>query len=470
MAWKLNPDRYFTPEKKQRKLARSLYEAVSDLPIVSPHGHVDPKLFSNPSATLGNPTELLIIPDHYVFRMLFSQGIGLEKLGVPRSDGGVTEQDPRKIWQVFCDHYYLFSGTPSGGWIDHELIEVLGISEKPNSSNAQGLYDQINERLHSAAFQPRQLLKQLNIEILCTTDAATDKLSEIQQMRADQVLSVFPTFRPDAVVNIDTENWQQNIQKLSEVSGIAVGDYSHFLQALEQRRYYFKQMGAHATDHAALTAYTERLSEVEAEAIFQRALLGKASVEDAYRFTGHMLIEMARMSIEDGLVMQLHVGSFRNHSEQIFRQFGRDKGMDIPAAVEFTRSLRPLLNLYGTDPRLSLLLFTVDEDVYSRELAPLAGAYPSIKLGPPWWFHDSPNGMLRYFDQVMETAGIFNTAGFNDDTRAFLSIPARHDVWRRVSCDWLAGMVLRGRLDSGDAENLAYELTYGLAKRAYHFD
>lgn len=470
MAWKLNPDRYFTPEKKQRKLARSLYEAVSGLPIVSPHGHVDPTLFSNPSATFGNPTELLIIPDHYVFRMLHSQGIGLEKLGVPRADGGAIEKDPRKIWQVFCDHYYLFNGTPSGGWIDHELIEVLGISEKPNSSNAQSIYDQINARLCSESFQPRRLLKELNIEILCTTDAATDTLADIQKMREQKILSVYPTFRPDAVVNIETENWQQNIQKLSEVSGIPVGDYSHFIQALEQRRYYFKQMGAHATDHAALTAYTERLSEVEAEAIFQRALLGKVSVEDAYRFTGHMLIEMARMSIEDELVMQLHVGSFRNHNKQIFQQFGRDKGMDIPAAVEFTKSFRPLLNIYGTDPRLSLLLFTVDEDVYSRELAPLAGVYPSIKLGPPWWFHDSPNGMLRYFDQVMETAGIFNTAGFNDDTRAFLSIPARHDVWRRVSCDWLAGMVLRGRLDMDDAENLAYELAYGLAKRAYHFD
>ena len=471
MPYQLNPDRYFSVNPDQRNLARQLYELLKDLPIISPHGHVDPALFSRPDATFGTPTDLFIIPDHYVFRMLYSQGIPLESLGIPRIDGGFVEQDHRKIWQVFADNYHLFRGTPSGGWIDHALHANLGVPERLTGENAQSIYDHIQDRLSSAEFQPQKLLSGLNIEVLCTTDAAADTLTDLQSMRSQGFgNNIYPTFRPDALVNICAPDWLPQVELLSQVSGINVTNFRAFIQALLQRREFFKQMGAHATDHGVLTAYTNPLSEADAGTIFRHALAGKATPQEEAAFNGHMLMEMARMSIEDGLVMQIHVGAFRNHNPLIFHTFGRDKGADIPIASEFTQNLKPLLDQYGTDPRLNIILFTVDEDAYSRELATLAGVYPSLKVGPPWWFHDSPNGMRRYFDQILETAGIYNTAGFNDDTRAFLSIPARHDVWRRVSCDWLAGMVLQGRIDEEDAPEIATDFACGLAKCAYHFE
>ncbi|MCD4751865.1 MAG: glucuronate isomerase [Anaerolineaceae bacterium] len=471
MKWMLNPDRYFSPQKDQRKLARSLYLQAKDLPIVSPHGHVNPRLFSTLDATFGSPTDLLIIPDHYVVRMLYSQGISLESLGIPDRNGETVEADHRKIWQIFADHYTLFRGTPSGGWIDHSLNVNLDIQEKLNGESAQHIYDQIQEKLQSDEFKPRNLLTKINIEILCTTDAASDSLDELKVIRKEKFgQKIYPTFRPDAVTNLAAEGWLENIENLSTASGIEVVDYHSYIHALEQRRAFFKTMGAHSADHGVYSASTQELSPSEAEVIFQRALKNEATSKDAARFTSHMLMEMARMSSEDGLVMQIHVGSYRNHNDAIFQKFGADKGFDIPVTAEFSKALRPLLNKFGKDSNLNLILFCLDEDVYSRELAPLAGVYPTVKLGPPWWFYDSPNGMKRYFDRVMETTGIYNTAGFNDDTRAFLSIPARHDVWRRVSCDWLAELVLSGRIDEEDAHDMAYQLAYGLVKKVYHFE
>jgi len=468
LKWYLPADRYFDPDPAQRRIARDLYDSVADLPLLCPHGHVDPRLFSDEEAVFGTPTELLIIPDHYVFRMLYSQGIPMESLGIPRVDGGPVEQDHRKVWQVFAENFYLFRGTPSGIWLSNELHEVFGVEEKLTASTGQAIYDQIAEKLVMAQFRPRALFQRFNIEVLCTTDAATDTLDHHRTIRESGWQGrIIPTFRPDAVVNIDTPGWRRNIEELSEVSGIEIGGYRAFVQALEDRRSYFKEMGAKATDHAALTAYTGKLSERETEAIFQRALKGQASAEDATRFTGHMLMENARMSIEDGLVMQLHCGSYRNHNQFVFERFGRDKGADIPVQVEFTRNLHPLLNRYGNDIRLTLILFNLDETTYSRELATLAGHYPAVKLGPPWWFHDSPNGMMRYFEQVTETAGLHNTVGFNDDTRAFPSIPARHDLWRRVGADWIAGLVVRGIVDMDDAAEMSQDIAYRLAKKAY---
>ncbi len=466
--WKLDPERYFDPDPSQRKVAVSLYETVAALPIVSPHGHVNPGLFSEEGATFGTPTDMFIIPDHYVFRMLYSQGIALEDLGVPRVDGGAVETDHRKIWQIFAENFYLFRGTPSGGWLRQELYEVFDIQDKLTGETAQSIYDQIATKLASPEFKPRKLFEKFNIEVLCTTDAASDTLSEHQAIK-DSGWSgkVIPTFRPDAVVNLDAPGWRQNLDALSDVVGYEVDSYSRLIQALEERRAFFKSMGAHATDHAAFTAMTAELSTADAEAIFARALQGTATTSDAARFTGHMLMEMARMSVEDGLVMQLHVGSFRNHNTALFEKFGADKGADIPIAAEFTRNLHPLLSKYGNDSRLSLILFNLDEDAYARELATLAGHYPTIKIGPPWWFYDSVNGMRRYFDRIMETAGIYNTAGFNDDTRAFPSIPARHDVWRRAAANWVAGLVVRGMIDDEDALEMIHDLAYGLAKRAY---
>lgn len=469
--WQLDPERFFDPDPAQRRVARELYTMVADMPIVSPHGHVAPRLFADEDATFGTPAELLIIPDHYVFRMLYSQGVPLEDLGVPRADGGPVEQDHRKIWQVFAEHFYLFRGTPSGIWLAHELTEVFGVTQKLTGETAQAIYDQIAEKLASPEFRPRVLFERFNIEVLSTTDAATDTLVHHKAIRESGWGGVVrPTFRPDAVVNLHTAGWRENIDRLSEVSGVDVVSYATLIEALEQRRAFFKEMGATATDHGAVSAYTAELNSTEADAIFQRALRREATTEDAHRFTAHMIMEFARMSIEDGLTMQFHVGSVRNHNQAVWVRFGSDKGCDIPSASEFTHNLRPLLNKYGNDPRLTLILFNLDESTYARELAPLAGHYPAIKLGPPWWFHDSLNGIRRYFDQVMETAGLHNTTGFNDDTRAFPSIPARHDVWRRASADWVAGLVVRGVVDMDDAREMMLDLVVGLCRRAYNLE
>jgi glucuronate isomerase len=471
----LHPDRYFSPEPAQRSVAHTLYEGVRDLPLVCPHGHVEPRLFSDPDYTFGSPVDLLIIPDHYIFRMLYARGIPLEArgipleaLGIPTQDGTPVEMDHRTIWQTFGEHFNLFRGTPTGMWLADELERVFGISEKLDGTSAPRIYDQIAERLTQPEMRPRALYERFNIEVLCTTDAATDTLEPHKAIRTSGWAGrVLPTFRPDSVINLDTEGWRGQIDRLSERTGISIHDYASFIQALESRRAFFKQMGATATDHATLSAHTEPLSTAQADHILAEALQGKITAEAAVRFTGHMLMEMARMSREDGLVMQLHVGSYRNHNPAVFQRFGRDKGADIPLATEFTRSLKPLLELYGRDPRFTLILFTLDETSYSRELAPLAGHYPALRIGPPWWFHDSLNGMRRYFDQVMETAGLYNTTGFNDDTRAFLSIPARHDVWRRAACDWLAGLVVRHIIDRNDAEAMARACAYDLAKETY---
>jgi glucuronate isomerase len=491
-----------------------LYQRVAALPLVSPHGHVSPRLFSDPQASFGNPAELFIQPDHYVFRMLYSQGIPLERLGIRSSlgaerrplprplpptgegeeseslapeapqdrrserrgwgeGGNAVESDPRKIWQLFAENFYLFRGTPTGLWLTYELYHVFGVRQKLNRQTAQAVYDQVAEKLAAPEFQPRPLFERFNIEVLTTTDSATDPLEAHQAMRASGWKGrILPTFRPDELLDLQRPGWNEQVSALSQLSGIEVGDYRSFIMALENRRAFFKHMGAVATDHAALSPYTAELTPNEAEAIFQRALRSHTPVDDndAARFMGHMLMEMARMSLEDGLVMQLHVGAYRNHNLPFFARFGRDKGADMPVAVEFTRNLQPLLVKYANDPRLALILFTLDESGYGRELAPLAGHYPALKLGPPWWFFDSLNGMQRYFDQVMETAGLYNTAGFNDDTRSFPSIPARHDLWRRASANWVAGLVVRHLIDLDDAEAMVEDLAVGLAKRAYRLE
>ena len=464
-------NRFFDPDPTIRSVAVDLYQEIAaDLPIVCPHGHVDPRLFVDPNATFGSPADLFIIPDHYVFRMLYSQGIAI---GIPGSTapgwrrGGTGSSQRSGASSAKTSH--LFRGTPSGVWLTDELASVFGITEKPSASNADRLFDLISEKLVLARFFSAQTLRTIQYRSALHDRCLRPIRCHIikPSVKVDGVDASFQRFRPDGVVNFDAPNWRANIDKLSEVSrhrcrGLQILSFVH----LEQRRAFFKSMGATATDHAALVPATAELTPVEAEAIFQRALKGEWTAADAARFTAHMLMEMARMSIEDGLVMQLHPGSFRNHNEVIFEKFGPDKGADIPIQTEYTRNLLPLLNKYGNDPRLTLILFTLDETAYSRELAPLAGHYPALKLGPPWWFFDSLNGMARYFDQVMETAGLYNTAGFNDDTRAFCSIPARHDVWRRASANWLAGLVARHIIDMNDAREMMQDLTVNLVKRA----
>lgn len=467
MLWPLSPDRCFSSDPARRTLARALYEQVKTLPLVCPHGHVPPQVLVDPAARFGSPTELFILPDHYILRMLASQGISLAHMGIAPRDGGWYETDHRAIWQRFAEHIHLFRATPTGLWLATVLVELFGVTERLTAASAQRIYDQIAARLAEPDFTPRALFCRFQIELLATTDAATDPLDHHRRLHADGFPQVRPTFRPDALLALTDPGWRETVSRLSSLAGIDVVDYRTFIMAIEQRRAAFKALGALATDHGVETPYTARLSTVEAETIFARALRGAATASDAARFTAHMLIEFARMSCEDGLVMQLHAGSLRNHHAALLARFGPDKGADIPVATEWTRNLRPLLNAYGDDPRFRLILFTLDESTYSRELAPLAGYYSAVLLGPPWWFFDSVQGMRRYFDLVIETAGFANTAGFNDDTRAFCSIPARHDVWRRVSCDWLAGQVVEGLLTEDDAVELAGELAVGLARRAY---
>ena len=470
----LPADRYFGPDTGQKQIARRLYDLVAQAPLICPHGHVDPRLFADPDYDLGTPTDLFIIPDHYVFRMLYSQGIPMEKVGIrTREDapGGLeVEQDHRKIWQLFADHFQLFLGTPTGMWLKHELYDLFGVTQKLTSESAMEIYDQISDCLQKPEFRPRALYERFNVEVLTTTDAATDSLDHHQAIQESGWPGrILPTFRPDKVFNLDTPDWRAQIEALSQVSGIGIHNYQTFIQAIESRRSVFQEIGATASDHAALTPYTEALSAREADAVFKRGLQGQASTDDARRFTGHMLIETARMSVEDGMVMQLHVGSYRNHNQTIFKRFGPDMGADIPIQTDYTRNLAPLLNQFGNDSRLTLILFTLDETTSARELAPLVGHYPALKLGPPWWFYDSLNGLNRYFDQVMETAGIYNTVGFNDDTRAFPSIPARHDLWRRAASNWVAGLVVRGIVDEEDGAQMIQDLAYGLAKKVYKF-
>jgi len=463
----LHPDRFFSPEPGVRRLARELYEGVRGLPLVCPHGHVDARILAE-DAPFPEPAALIIVPDHYIFRMLYSRGVPMESLGVPTVDGSPVEADPRRIWQTFAEHWHLFRGTPTGAWLDQELHDVFGVRVRLSAATAQYVYDAIAERLRSPEFRPRALFERFNIEVLTTTDGAADSLEHHAAIAASGWGGrVLPAFRPDAVFRIAAAGWEGAIADLARASGVAVDTYAGFVRAIEARRAFFRAMGATSTDHGVLEPYTARLPDDEAERLFALARAGRASAEDQRRFEGHMLMEMARMSVDDGLVMQLHAGALRDHNLPVARRFGADKGGDIPIATEYTRNLRPLLNAYGNDPRLTLVLFTLDESTYARELAPLAGHYPAVRLGPPWWFHDSLEGMTRFRHATTETAGIYNTAGFNDDTRAFCSIPARHDLARRVDANYLAGLVARHVVTMSDAHEMARAMAYDLARETY---
>ena len=462
-------DRYFDPDPTIRKHARELYDETRALPIVSPHGHVDAALLASNQA-FSDPASLIVTSDHYILRLLYSRGVPLESLGVAPIDGAPpsAEKDPRKIWQTFADHWHLFRATPTQAWIEYELRDVFGIKFRLDSESATKIYDSIAERLDLAEFRPRALLKRFNMEVLATTDGASDSLEHHRTLREAKLPArIIPTFRPDALFRIGSPSWRPEVQRLGKVIGREIKKYRDLLGAIEQRRAEFKAAGATATDHAVVSARTERLKDGEIDRLFFSAIRGTATEEDQSRFEAHLLMEMAAQSVEDGLVMQVHAGALRNHNEMVHRRFGPDRGGDIPVATEFTRNLRPLLNAYGNDSRFRLIVFTLDESAYSRELAPLAGHYPAMLLGAPWWFHDSIEGMMRFRRATTETAGIENTAGFTDDTRAFCSIPARHDLARRVDANYLGGLVARHVIDMPDAREMAKAMAYDLAKRAY---
>jgi glucuronate isomerase len=463
----LHPDRLFPADPATRELARRLYATVKDLPIVSPHGHTDPQWFAD-DAPFANASALFITPDHYVFRMLYSQGVRLEDLGIPRKDGGAIEKDARTIWRTFAAHYPLFRGTPTRLWLDHAFATVFGVDERLTPESADRVFDRINACLAQPAFRPRALFEKFNIEVLATTESPLDPLAHHAKIRASGWKGrVITAYRPDPVVDPEFDGFRDNVAQLGAVTGENTASWRGYLAAHRNRRGFFKSMGATSTDHGHPTARTSDLAEAECQRLLDRALAGTATAEDAESFRGQMLTEMARMSLDDGLVMQIHPGSFRNHNPLIFRDYGRDKGADIPTRTDYVRALKPLLDRFGNERALTVILFTLDETVYSRELAPLAGHYPVLRLGPSWWFYDSPEGMLRFREQTTETAGFHNTVGFNDDTRAFMSIPARHDVARRVDCRFLATLAVEHKIGEDDAFELAPELAYGLAKRAY---
>ena len=462
----LDRNRLFPAEPATRAMAAKLYETVRDLPILSPHGHTDPRWFAE-NKPFPNPAALFIQPDHYIFRMLYSQGISLESLGIPQVDGK-ENADPREVWRIFARNYYLFRGTPTRLWLDYALSQLFGLNDRLSPANADEFYEVIAKKLQTPEFLPRALFDRFNIEVLSTTDAAFDSLEYHQAIRASGWKGrVLPTFRPDAVVDAEYLGFRDNLKKLGEVSGIDVSDWKGYLAALRSRRAFFKKNGATATDHGHLTAQTADLSLQEAERLYQRIFTGRTQPGDVELFQAQMLTEMAGMSVEDGLTMQLHPGAVRNYNKLVYEKFGRDKGADIPAATEYVRALRPLLGKYGNEPNFTLILFMLDESTISRELAPLAGHFPAVKLGPPWWFHDSPEGMMRFRETATETAGFYNTVGFNDDTRAFLSIPARHDVARRVDSAFLARLVTEGRLDEAEAFEVVKDLAVNLVRKAY---
>jgi glucuronate isomerase len=459
----LDPDRLFPADPDTRKIARSLYEQVKDLPIVSPHGHTMASWFAT-DEPFPDPAKLLVQPDHYIYRMLYSQGISLEELEIGRP----VIENPRKVWRIFASNYKLFRGTPTRMWLDYTFEKQFGLHEPLSEQTADLYFDTIAEKLNTPEFRPRALYEKFNIEVLSTTDSPLDSLADHQAIRDSGWKGrTIPAFRPDPVVDPEFAGFSERIAQLGSMTGEDTGTWTGYLAALRKSRERFRQLGCTSTDHGHPTAQTADLPRAEAEALYARVIAGAASRDEQEMFRAQMLTEMAQMSLEDGLVMQIHPGSTRNHNRMIYERYGRDTGADIPRATNYVEALRPLLDRFGNEKNLTIILFTLDETTYSRELAPLAGHYPCLRLGPSWWFNDSPEGMMRFREQTTETAGFFNTVGFNDDTRAFLSIPARHDMARRIDCAFLARLVAERRLRESEALETAHDLTYGLVKKAY---
>lgn len=461
-----HPDRLLPPDPGVRRLARAIHDSVRDLPIISPHGHVDARVLAD-DVPFGDPTALFISPDHYVFRLLHAAGVPLADLGV----GGtpLDEQQSRAAWRALCEHWAVFTGTPVRYWLQVQFAEIFGISEQPSAATADAIYDRISARLAEPGFRPRALFERFGIEVLATTDDPCDDLAAHATLRADPTWRhrVVPTFRPDAYLDPGAAGWTDAVEALGAAADIDTSDYAGYLSALGERRRYFAEHGAVSADHSPPDATSEPLAAADAERIFRAAQAGAARADECAAFRAHMLCEMARMSCEDGLVMTLHPGVLRDHHPATAARFGPDTGHDIPVRTEFTRALRPLLARYGTVPGFHLVLFTLDETTFSREIAPLAGFYPSVFAGAPWWFLDAPDAIRRYRAAVTETVGFTRTSGFIDDTRAFCSIPARHDMSRRIDAGYLAELVAEHRLDEGEAFDVAHELVLGNPRRVF---
>jgi glucuronate isomerase len=459
----IHPDCLFPAEPAVRRIASTLYERVRGLPLVSPHGHTQASWFAR-NEPFPDPAKLFVQPDHYIYRMLYSQGISMEDLEIGRSE----LKNPRKVWHIFASHYYLFRGTPTRMWLDFAFQELFGLNRRLSAATADLYFDTLSEKLHTPEFLPRALYERFNLEVLATTDSPLDSLADHKAIQQSEWKKrILPTFRSDSVVDPEFAGFAANIGVLGQNTGEDTSKWVGYLNALRRTRARFRELGCTATDHGHPTAQTASLSAPEAADLFRGVLEGTADPPQQELFRAQMLTEMARMSLEDGLVMQIHPGSARNHNRKIYEKYGRDVGADIPRPTNYVDALRPLLDQFGNEPALTIVLFTLDESTYSRELAPLAGHYPCLRLGPPWWFHDSPEGMMRFREQVTETAGFYNTVGFNDDTRAFLSIPARHDMARREDCAFLAKLVAEHRLEEEEALEVAHDLAYRLVKKTY---
>ncbi|TDB80040.1 glucuronate isomerase [Micromonospora sp. KC721] len=453
-----------------RRLARALYALAGPQPIISPHGHVDPAILAE-DRPFPDPARLLIVPDHYLTRMLLSQGVPPAKLGVPTVDGSPVETDGRSIWRRFAAHWHLFRGTPSRLWLERTFTSVFGVTTPLSPATADTVYDELAARLAEPEFRPRALFTRFGIEVLATTESPLDDLGQHARLAADGWGGpggrVITTFRPDNVVDMEFDGWRNNVDRLGEIAGEDTGTYAGYLAALRARRAAFIAAGATSSDHGHPTARTLVLDPAQAAALYDKGLRGAADAADAEAFRAHMLVEFARMSLDDGLVLQLHPGAVRNHNRWLYARHGRDVGGDVPQATEYVHALAPLLDAHGNDPRLRVVVYTLDEYTFSRELAPLAGGYAALYLGAPWWFLDSPEVLRRFREAVTESAGFYNTAGFVDDTRAFCSIPVRHDVARRVDAGFLARLVAEHRLTEHEAAETIVDLAYRLPKKVF---
>lgn len=453
--------RLFSSEPAVRQVAAQLYKSVANLPIISPHGHVDPNLLLE-NKPFADPAELFVYFDHYVTRLLHANGVPLNEVR--------AGAEPRQAWRHLATHWIEFAGTASGYWLSHVFESLFGIDYPLTSQNADATYDLIAAKLATPEFRPRALFERFGIELLATTDDPADSLDAHRALAAIPGLEgkVIPTFRPDLYLDPRVPNWSTNVEKIVRAAGLTEPiNYATYIEALENRRSYFKQHGAVSTDHGVFEPYTQVLDASYAAKLFDSLLAGSASDAEAREFAGHMLSEMARMSTNDGLVMTIHAGVYRNHSSATHKRFGPDSGHDIPVRAEFTKNLRPLLEAYGAHPNLTVILFSLDETTWGRELAPLAGFYPSVLVGAPWWFLDAPDAAKRFRRAVTDTIGFYRGSGFIDDTRAFLSIPARHDMARRIDCNFLAELVFEGRISLDQAMQIASDLVVAVPRKAF---
>ncbi|HZK06428.1 MAG TPA: glucuronate isomerase [Actinomycetaceae bacterium] len=463
----ISPDRLLPAEPSIRKIARELYDSVKDLPIISPHGHVPPSWFSE-NTPFSNPTELLLTPDHYVNRLLHANGVQLSTMGVPVGSP-LSEEGAREAFRTFCRNWKAYRGTPMKFWFEAELADVFDIDLRPSEETADEIYDRIDALLKTDAYRPRELYDRFNISFIATTDDPCDDLEQHNAIKNDESWDgiVVPTFRPDKYLEPLKDTWNADVDRLAEVSGVDTGDYAGYIAAMENRRAFFKANGAVSTDHSHFDAGAVKLDDAEAESLYAAARAGSISVEDANRLRRDFVFQQARMASEDGLVMTIHPAVARSHHEPTFEKYGADVGCDFPVTVEFVSALKPMLNAFGTNPNFQLVVFTMDETTFSRELGPMASFYPSVYVGAPWWFIDTPDAIARYRSAVTESCGFGKTSGMIDDTRALLSIPARHDMARRMDSGYLAGLVADHRLSMDEALDTAFDLVDTQPKKAF---